>query len=209
MNAPADTPDAVSASAPDAATVAILQAKRALREQLLAARRLRSEAEARAAAEAIARHALAWEAVRRAGTVAAYVSVGSEPGTRPLLDALLAAGRQVMLPVLCADGDLDWAAHDGELAAAGRGLLEPAGPRLGVEAVSGADVVLVPALAVSAGGERLGRGGGSYDRALARVPLDVPSAALLYDDEVLACVPAEPHDRRVTHALTPEGVRAL
>ena len=54
-----------------------------------------------------------------------------------------------------------------------------------------ADVVLVPALAVDAAGRRLGRGGGSYDRALARVGPLVPLIALIYDDELVEQVPAE------------------
>ena len=106
-----------------------------------------------------------------ARTVAAYVSVGREPGTRALLDALRARGVRVLLPVLLPDNDLDWAAYEGPdaLARAGRGLLEPAGPRLGPDAVTGADAVLLPGLAVDGGGMRLGRGGGSYDRVLARL----------------------------------------
>ena len=181
-------------------------AKTALRDQVLAGRRRRPLAEG---AAGIAEVALAWEPVRRAATVAAYVSVGREPGTGLLLDALLAAGRRVILPVLLPDNDLDWAAYDGTLAPAPRGLLEPTGPRLGREAIAGADVVLVPGLAVSAAGDRLGRGGGSYDRALARVPPGTPVAVVLHDDEVGLPVPVEPHDLRVTHALTPSGVVAL
>ena len=55
-------------------------------------------------------------------------------------------------------------------------------------------MVLVPALAVDRAGNRLGRGGGSYDRALARVGPLIPVIALLYDDELLDQVPAEQHD---------------
>ena len=130
--------------------------------------------------------------MRRAATVAAYVSVGQEPGTGPLLDLLAAAGKRVILPVLLPDNDLDWAAYDGpdSLVAAGRGLLEPAGRRLGPEAVATADVVLAPALAVDRTGMRLGRGGGSYDRALGHVPVGTFVCALLYDGELLDRVPA-------------------
>ncbi len=137
--------------------------------------------------------------------MAAYVSIGAEPGTSWLLDGLRAAGTRVVLPVLLPDGDLDWAAYEGEgaLAPARYGLLEPTGRRLGVEAVATADVVLVPGLAVSPTGERLGRGGGSYDRALGRVPVGTFTCALLYDDEVGLDVPVEPHDRPVTAAVTP------
>lgn len=180
--------------------------KAALRDQILAARRERSLSDSVLAAEAIARHVLAWDVVRRSATVAAYVSVGREPGTGLLLDALRAAGKRVLLPVLRADNDLDWCLFDGALEPASRGLLEPTGPRLGVDAIAGADVVIVPGLAASIDGDRLGRGGGSYDRALARVGAGVPIAVLLHEDETGLDVPIEPHDRRVTHVVSPAGV---
>jgi len=146
--------------------------------------------------------------VRRAAALAAYVSVGTEPGTTRLLSALTGAGKRVILPVLLPDGDLDWAVFHGEtsLAPARYGLLEPLGPRLGVDAVATADAVLVPGLAVSSTGLRLGRGGGSYDRALARVPVGTFTCCLLYDDELHRDVPAEPHDLPVTAAATPSGL---
>nr|WP_187364019.1 5-formyltetrahydrofolate cyclo-ligase [Streptomyces piniterrae] len=144
-------------------------------------------------------------------TVAAYVSIGGEPSTRALLDRLRAAGVRVLLPVLLPDNDLDWAPYEGaeRLVRAGRGLLEPAGGRLGPEAVTEADVVLLPGLAVDGRGLRLGRGGGSYDRVLARLEragADPALVVLLYDTEVLDRVPAEPHDQRVHAAVTPSGV---
>jgi 5-formyltetrahydrofolate cyclo-ligase len=180
-----------------------------LRDQILAARRQRPLAESVVAAEAIAEHVLAWDVVRRATTVAAYASVSREPGTGLLLDALRAAGKRVLLPVLRPDFDLDWAVFTGDLVSASRGLLEPSGPRLGVGAIGEADVVLSPGLAVSRNGDRLGQGGGCYDRALARVPAGIPIAVVLHEDETGIDVPTEPHDRGVTHAATPGGVRRL
>lgn len=186
-------------------------AKVAARDQLLAARKRRPLADVVAAARAIAEHLLAAPEVRRAATVAAYVSMAGEPGTGPLLDALAARGTRVVLPVLLPDDDLDWAAYEGAgaLAPGRRGLLEPVGRRLGVDAVATADVVLVPGLAVDPAGVRLGRGGGSYDRALGRVPVGTFTCVLLYDREVGVPVPAEPHDRAVTHAVTPSGLVRL
>ncbi|BAJ30364.1 MULTISPECIES: 5-formyltetrahydrofolate cyclo-ligase [Kitasatospora] len=183
--------------------------KAALRTRLLAERRALDGAERAAAAEALAGHAAAL--VPPGGTVAAYVSVGAEPGTRPLLGALAAAGVRVLLPVLLPDNDLDWAPYedDGRLAPAGRGLLEPTAARLGPDAVLDADVVLLPGLAVDRRGVRLGRGGGSYDRVLARLTRAGAApllATLLYPDELLPEVPAEPHDLPVHAAVTPEGV---
>jgi 5-formyltetrahydrofolate cyclo-ligase len=70
--------------------------------------------------------------------------------------------------------------------------------------------VLVPALAVDLAGNRLGRGGGSFDRALARVGPLIPLIALLYDDELVDRVPAEPHDVRVRAAVRPgHGITSL
>lgn len=184
-------------------------AKLALRDQVLTSRHRLPVAALGRAAAAIAGHLLAVPEVRRAATVAAYVSIGTEPGTGLLLEALHDAGKRVIVPVLLPDLDLDWAVHDGTLLPAGRGLLEPPGPRLGVEAVATADVVLVPGLAVSVDGLRLGRGGGSYDRALGRVPAGTLTCVLLHEGEVGVDVPAEPHDRRVLAAVTPRGVTRL
>jgi 5-formyltetrahydrofolate cyclo-ligase len=183
-------------------------AKLALRDQLVTARRRRPLSEIGEDARAIADHLLAAPEVRRAATVACYVSVGTEPGTTALLDRLTSAGKRVVLPVLLPDNDLDWATYHGEssLAPAGRGLLEPMSPRLGPDAVGTADVVLVPGLAVSPAGDRLGRGGGSYDRALARVPLGTFTCVLLYADETGVAVPTVSHDRRVAAAATPDGI---
>lgn len=186
-------------------------AKSALRDQVRAARRRRPLEAAAAFAASVAEVATNWAPVRDAATVAAYVSVGSEPGTGLLLDALVAAGKRVLVPVVLPDLDLDWTPYTGrdDLVPAVRGLLQPTGPRLGVDAVGGADVLLVPGLAVSSTGERLGQGGGCYDRALTRVPAGTPVAVVLYDDEVGVAVPTDPHDVRVGFALTASGVTSL
>ncbi|MFD9355984.1 5-formyltetrahydrofolate cyclo-ligase [Streptomyces sp. NPDC060031] len=190
-------------------------AKAELRGQLLAARRALSEEARRTAARALSRSALALPELADARTVAAYVSVGGEPGTHELLDALRRAGKRVLLPVLLPDNDLDWAAYEGpgslaETAHPGKmRLLEPAGPRLGPGAVTGADAVLLPGLAVDGRGMRLGRGGGSYDRVLERLERAGAHPALvvlLYDEEVVARVPEEPHDHPVQAVATPSGV---
>ena len=182
--------------------------KIALRDQLVTARRRRPLTEIVADANAIAEHLLAAEEVRRAATVAAYVSVSTEPGTGPVLERLHAMGRRVILPLLLPDHDLDWAPYTGPeaLMPGRRGTLEPGAPRLGPDALATADVVLAPGLAVDRTGMRLGRGGGSYDRALARVPVGTFVCVLLFDEEIVDAVPAADHDRRVTAAATPSGI---
>lgn len=135
------------------------------------------------------------------GPVAAYLSVGTEPGTGALLAALAARSVEVLLPVLLPDGDLDWARAGDGVAPGPRGLLEPAGERLGRDAVAGCRLVVVPALAVDRAGVRLGRGGGSYDRAIPRATGRV--VALLHDGELVDALPAEPHDVPVDAVVVP------
>jgi 5-formyltetrahydrofolate cyclo-ligase len=185
---------------PDAASVA----KIALRDRVRTTRHRRSLLEVGEAARGIADVLMHRPELMRAATVAAYVSIGSEPGTGPLLDALTDAGKRVILPVVLPDLDLEWGTWRGEtsLAPARRGLLEPV-DRLGLDAVATADVVVVPGQAVSPTGDRLGQGGGCYDRALSRVPLGTPVVVCLYDDEVGLDVPVADHDRPVTAAVTP------
>lgn len=187
----------------------IAAAKQQLRRQVLESRRALTAAELATTAELLADHVDALLGPGRC--LAAYLSMGSEPGTDVLLTRLWARGVRVLLPVLLEDNDLDWATYEGHdsLAAAGRGLREPRTPPLGVDAVAGADLVLVPGLAVSTEGVRLGRGGGSYDRALARLGRmtpPIPSVVALHPGEVGLAVPAEAHDCTVDLVVTREGV---
>ena len=121
-------------------------------------------------------------------TFAAYASFGCEPRTDRLLRP------DTLLPVVLPDRDLDWVRFGDDR-------------RLGVDALGQCDVVLVPALAVDRRGVRLGRGGGSYDRALPRARGLV--VALLHAGELLDELPAEPHDHPVDAVATPSGVVRL
>jgi 5-formyltetrahydrofolate cyclo-ligase len=179
--------------------------KASLRARVLGARSGLSADERAQAGRGIRDALLSRPELQMAGTVAAYYSVGSEPDTRGLVYGLWKRGTYVLLPVLKPDGDLDWASYEGpeSLVPGPRGLLEPGEAPRGTDAVARADVVLVPALAVDRAGNRLGRGGGSFDRALARVGPLIPVIALLYDDELLDYVPAEPHDRPVRAVARP------
>lgn len=141
-------------------------------------------------------------------TIAAYVSYDSEPGTLPLIEELHARGVKVLVPKLGPGLTREWAwfvsAEDLEVRAPGRPP-EPSGEALGTDALSLADAVLVPALAVDIVGIRLGRGAGWYDRALLHRRPGTPVYATVFDDEFLIdrTLPRDPHDVPVTHVLMP------
>ena len=102
--------------------------------------------------------------------VALYLSFATEPGTGPLIDWLADQRVRALAPTLLPDADLGW-------------MDVPDGPPLGLDAITDAEVILVPALAVDLRGHRLGRGGGSYDRALTRVRPGQTVLAVVHDDE--------------------------
>lgn len=180
--------------------------KRAWRTRLLAARRLVPRAQRAAEASALVAKAM----LIPGDTVCGYLAVDTEPGSLELVTSMAAQGRRVLLPIVVGAAPLDWAEFDGELAPGPYGLREPAGRRLGAQAIGTADVVLVPALAVDLAGRRLGKGGGHYDRSLPFAQPGAPLIAVVRDDEVVSELPAEPHDVTMTAALTPiGGLRAL
>jgi 5-formyltetrahydrofolate cyclo-ligase len=181
--------------------------KAALRQRLLAARRLVSDDARADEARSLADHVNA--VLDSGGTVCAYVPVGAEPGSIEMLDVLLRRANRVLLPVARTTADnspvaLQWGEYrPGQLVAARFGLLEPAGPWLPATALAEASVVLVPALAVDRTGVRLGRGRGFYDRTLVSRNPHARLVAVIRDEELLDELPHEPHDVPMTHALTP------
>ena len=186
--------------------------KAALRRSITQARAQLPQAERTGAGRLLRDAVLGLPEAQMAGTVAAYMSVGTEPATGGLVFALWKRGCYVLLPLLLPGGDLDWASYEGpdSLVPGPRGLLEPAESPRGVSAIASADLVIVPALAADRRGRRLGRGGGSYDRALARVGPAVVTIALLYDGELLGWLPSGPHDQAVRAVAQPaEGITRL
>ncbi len=134
--------------------------------------------------------------------VAIYRSTPVEPPTEALADMLHARGVAVIVPETLPDLDLEWR----ELRADGS-----EGPRLGLEAIGAAHVILTPALAVDHQGTRLGQGGGCYDKALPRRHPDAVIVALVNDEEYAAWpLPRDPHDVGVNAVITPgAGLRAI
>jgi 5-formyltetrahydrofolate cyclo-ligase len=172
--------------------------KRQLRRGIRSRRHERDTDTARAVDTAVARVLTGCPLLAGAHRVACYTSLPEEPGTKTLLAELRRHDVEVLLPVLLPDGDLDWELRPARRDAPGT---------LGPHAVASADLVVVPALAVDTAGRRLGQGGGSYDRALARVPVRVPVLAVVHDDELLDAavspLPTLPHDRLVQAVATP------
>jgi 5-formyltetrahydrofolate cyclo-ligase len=84
------------------------------------------------------------------------------------------------------------------------GFLQPVGDLIEAD---GLDLIIAPALSVDAFGNRLGRGGGFFDRYLDN--FEGPVAAVVYEHELVPELPSQSHDRPVQFAVTPTGIFAL
>ncbi|MFZ1361364.1 MAG: 5-formyltetrahydrofolate cyclo-ligase [Candidatus Nanopelagicales bacterium] len=158
-------------------------------------------------------------AVEADKTIASYLPLSSEPDTTALHTALLQQGIRVLVPE-CVTGTageptLAWIELDAvnsiELQRDERGIPIPKGQRVGIGAQGLVDancqVILVPALAVTSDGQRLGKGAGYYDRLFAELAklgsqdTKLNSIAIVFAGELLDSVPTEPHDAPVTAVL--------
>ncbi len=133
---------------------------------------------------------------RDAGGVMAFNAFGSEPDTDPLFARLAADGKRLLLPRI-EDGNIVVCDSHGPMAKSRIGVEEPQGPALAFDLV---EFVIVPGLAFTPAGYRLGYGGGFYDRFLPRVP--VPNAGVCFAEQVVDDLPVEAHDVRVQRLLT-------
>ena len=169
------------------------------------------EAAASAIAEAVLRF------VPDPSRVAVYESLPDEPPTGRLVEALLAAGHEVIVPVVLDDFALEWRyavpGASGDPATVRRpshgGHAPDPGDRkgwLGTDALATCDLVVTPGLSVDRHGTRLGQGGGCYDRALLHRDPATPVVTLLHEGEQSDTdLPADAHDLPVDGYVTTTG----
>ena len=147
-------------------------------------------------------HILSANEFKEVSKIGSYISYEFEPETSDINQRIISSGKTLYLPRLLKNNDLEWATWDGDkgkLKKSGK-TLEPVGEA--VEDIQ-LDVIILPALHVDRTGNRLGQGGGSYDRFLART--DAWTIALLHRGELTSeMLPVEPHDQKIKAAATPE-----
>lgn len=144
------------------------------------------------------------------GSVALYSPIGNEVATEEIRDHALRAGKKLFYPKLGDGGEpaLIGVESAEELQPGRYGILEPAGTRVMTEEDQERLVVFVPGVAFDVQGNRLGRGKGWYDRALASVGERSVFVALAFELQILERVPADRWDRKVHHIITERRIIA-
>lgn len=139
---------------------------------------------------------------------ALFVSTPLEPD----LSLTLGAFDRALLPILIDEAGTPYRSPRWGLWEAGHALVTPSRPPaqpdgevLGAESLTEADLIVIPALAASSDGARLGQGGGWYDRALLHRSPGVAVVSVVFDDEVLesGVIPTEAHDVPIDAIITP------
>jgi 5-formyltetrahydrofolate cyclo-ligase len=136
--------------------------------------------------------------------VGIYLSFGSEPVTDVFVIGAKAAGITLFAPRTGPESSMEFARLEGATESNNLGFLQPVGDLIEAD---GLDLIIAPALSVDAFGNRLGRGGGFFDRYLDN--FEGPVAAVVYEHELVPELPSQSHDRPVQFAVTPTGIFAL
>ena len=145
--------------------------------------------------------------------VAGYLPLPTEPFSARVLDALVAAGTRVLVPVVTGAAPLDWCEYPAPLRTGSFGIEEPSAHASARRRSARSTPSSFPRWRWAGDGHRLGRGGGHYDRTLALLaslrPAGPPERiAVVFDDEVLDSVPFDALDQRVSAVVTPgDGLR--
>lgn len=184
----------------------VIEAKRALRKEIRTREASLDPAYRRESAALICRALAALPEFAAAGTVLAFHPLARELDVRAFLLETLARGKILLLPRCEPERALSLRVvrePDNDLTAGAFGILEP---KRSCEAVPPEDVdlALIPCLSFDRAGNRLGQGGGYYDRLLPR--LRCPTVCVCRERLLLDAVPTEPHDQRCSLYLTEAGL---
>jgi len=179
----------------------VSEAKSSLRTQVLTKR---SAVLASDTANAIGSQLLKLCEQLGARNVGVYLSFGSEPVTDVFVIGAKSAGITLFAPRTGAESSMEFARLEGATESNKLGFLQPVGEKIEADEL---DLIIAPAISVDAFGNRLGRGGGFFDRYLDN--FEGPVAAVVYEHELVPELPSQSHDRPVQYAVTPTGILSL
>ncbi|QQE78599.1 5-formyltetrahydrofolate cyclo-ligase [Alicyclobacillus sp. SO9] len=201
--------------AKDNSTASLAQQKRVLRKQFLAARSELSKQYQGQLGLQICHHVETWlfehnTKTTPIRTVALYAAMGDEVDLQPLAQSLRARGIVTAYPKCYSQRNMSFYNVNSleELTPSSFGVPEPPGHESRYVDEQSIDVMLIPGLAYTLDGLRLGYGGGFYDKFLSHSGRAYTRIGIAYDRQLTARLPCGPLDERVSYLATEKGVRS-
>ena len=179
--------------------------KQDLRERIKTLLRNQEDAALSEKSQQIADKFFSLSEYKQAKSILFFASFGKEVNTFPMMERALAEGKNIALPTINKSDHTFRAQRLSSLDDLEDGpygikqIKESAAIDVSPEEL---DLVVVPALAIDKSKNRLGRGGGYYDRFLQGLPKDTPTVGLVFDVQLLETLPTDTHDVMLTHVLT-------
>ena len=173
--------------------------KKALRKEIREKKRAMAQEEIISRSEKLGELFLSSEAYRNAKTVYGYLPYNQEVRTVPILEQALKDGKKVAVPKIYGDTMKFLYLDDlSKVEKNSMGIPEPVADTPVAEDKTA--LVLMPGVAFTKKGDRMGYGGGFYDRFLAEEP-NHPTLALCYDFQIVEHLPTEEFDIPVDTVL--------
>ena len=184
----------------------ISERKKGLRQKMLAMRRALSANETESRSSSLKENILSLLEYKNAKKIMAFLAMKGESNLDGFIRQALLDGKEVYIPVCLPERQME-AGRLIDMEHFEKGPLGLRNLPAGYEVTSpeSLDLVLIPGLAVSQEGIRLGMGAGYYDRYLARVPFEKRVAAL-WDFQVIPDIPSEPFDQKIAKIVTDKSV---
>lgn len=184
----------------------ISERKKGLRQKMLAMRRALSANETESRSSSLKENILSLPEYKNAKKIMAFLAMKGESNLDGFIRQALLDGKEVYIPVCLPERQME-AGRLIDMEHFEKGPLGLRNLPAGYEVTSpeSLDLVLIPGLAVSQEGIRLGMGAGYYDRYLARVPFEKRVAAL-WDFQVILDIPSEPFDQKIAKIVTDKSV---
>jgi len=184
----------------------ISERKKGLRQKMLAMRRALSANETESRSSSLKENILSLPEYKNAKKIMAFLAMKGESNLDGFIRQALLDGKEVYIPVCLPERQME-AGRLIDMEHFEKGPLGLRNLPAGYEVTSpeSLDLVLIPGLAVSQEGIRLGMGAGYYDRYLARVPFEKRVAAL-WDFQVISDIPSEPFDQKIAKIVTDKSV---
>lgn len=175
-----------------------------LRHAALSQRRALAPADCLAWSRSIQSRAMEFSYYRAARTVGLYSPVQNEVDTSAILQHALTSNKQVFYPKFSLPGSAGLAQINSaaDLVVGRHDILEPAGWDFLTPADCDSLVLFIPGVLFDRRGNRLGRGGGWYDRLLGELANNGIVVGLAYESQLVESLPAASWDRRVHFILT-------